>query len=175
MQPNPRILAMLATGALMLSAPAAAQLPFTLGLFVGIGGSVDEADTGLGETSVMAKLALESGPRSEFAVRVGEMDLDELGPTTDATLTYVTMSGDYWAYESFYESALYLGLGYYELSALQEFTPVKETSVGVVLGAAGDWALTRNLSLQVELAAHYAPMDTAQLFLMAHGGVAVHF
>lgn len=180
MNPNkPRrpILALLlgAVAVLLLGSPAMAETPFTLGVFGGFGGSLDEGDAGLGHTAVMAKLAIESGPRSDFAMRLGEIDIEQLGQATDATLTYLTMSGDYWAYESFYESALYLGLGYYEISAFEGFDVIEETTVGAVLGAAGEWDLTRTMSVQVELAGHYAPMDTAQAFLVAHAGFAVHF
>lgn len=167
---------LLTVAALLLAAPpAAAATPFTLGVFGGFGGSLDEGDADLGQTAVMAKLAVESGPRTDFAIRLGEIDIEQLGQATDATLTYLTLSGDYWAYESFYESALYLGLGYYEISAFQGFDVIEETTVGVVLGAAGEWDLTQRLSIQVELAGHYAPMDTAQAFLIAHAGLAVHF
>lgn len=166
---------LLTVAAFLLAAPAAAGTPFSLGVFGGFGGSLDEGDADLGQTAVMAKLAVESGPRTDFAIRLGEIDIEQLGQATDATLTYLTLSGDYWAYESFYESALYLGLGYYEISAFEGFDVIEETTVGVVLGAAGEWDLTQRLSIQVELAGHYAPMDTAQAFLIAHAGLAVHF
>ena len=159
----------------MAAGPAWAGAPFSLGVFGGFGGSIDENEAGLGQTTVMAKLTIESGPRTDFALRLGEMDIEQLGERTDATLNFLTLSGDYWAYESFYESALYLGLGYYELSAFEGFDVIEETTIGVVLGASGEWDLTRILSIQLELSAHYAPMDTAQTFLMGLGGLVVHF
>ena len=159
----------------LLAIPAVAQTPFSIGLFGGLGGSMDESDAGLDQTAVMAKLTVETRPRTDFAIRLGELDIEQLGEISDATLTYLTLSGDYWAYESFYESALYLGLGYYEIAGLDGFAEVQESTVGVVLGAAGEFDITPNLSFQLEVSVHYSPMEIAQSFVMGHGGLAVHF
>ncbi len=159
----------------LFAGPSVAGTPFSIGLFAGFGGSMDESDTGLDQTVVMAKFTVETRPRTDFAIRLGEIDIEQLGAVTDATLTYLTLSGDYWAYESFYESALYLGLGYYEISGLLGFAEVQESTVGVVLGALGEFDVTQNLSFQVEVSAHYSPMDVAQSFVMGQAGLAVHF
>ncbi len=158
-----------------MAPPAHAEGPFSLGVFVGTGGSIDENEAGLGNGSVMGKIAFETRPRTDFAVRFGEIEIDQVAQVEDATLTFVLLTGDYWAYEAFYESAFYLGLGHYEVAGLEGFQSVSESTIGVVLGAAGEFDMTESLSFQLDLSAHYAPMDIAQTFLMAHAGVAVHF
>ena len=85
------------------SAAAQSAFDFTIGVMGGIGGATDaEPDSGLGNLGLQVLFAAENDSNTRFSVRLGTMDLDTddfndafFVNTSDATLTYLTLSGEY--------------------------------------------------------------------------------
>jgi hypothetical protein len=181
-------LATLTAAAALFLLPATAQAQagytFTLSALGGIGGgiSVDQGD-GIGNPSLQLGFALITQPKTHVGLRLGTIDLDTDGGfgdeeiLADADLTYVTLSGEYRYSYDWYESGVYLGLGGYQLSGTSLLTGADgdDTGVGVVLGLTGEFNMTRNLGILVEIAGHWADLEEAGSFVTAQVGVAWHF
>lgn len=169
--------------ALLILLPGAARAQemytFTAGVLGGIGGSPDvELGDDLSNTGFQINLDMVTEPRTHVAIRLGQLGLDadeQFGSLTDADLSYVTLAGEYRFPHSFYESGLYVGLGGYRLEGSRGFRDEEDTSIGGVVGITGEFAVTRWLGVLVELSGHYVDFDEAQIFGMAHGGIAIHF
>ncbi|MEM9594438.1 MAG: hypothetical protein AAGD06_09250 [Acidobacteriota bacterium] len=157
---------------LTLPASAAAGDDFTIALMGGTGGSPDS--DGFGNTSVQALFAMDLAVRTRFVLRAGQMDLDlEQGDFTRGfDLTYVTASTEYQMPSSFYESGLFIGIGFYDLEP--DFGE-GENAVGLNLGVTGDFTLTDRWSILAEFSAHWADLDAENFFFLGHVGVAFHF
>lgn len=181
---NHRLLARLPLilGWLLLPGAAGAQelYTYTVGVFGGIGGSFD-ADPGdsLTNTGYQADLGIVIQPRTHLVLRTGLLALDEdekFGSLSEAELTYVTLGGEYRQRQDFYESGVYVALGGYRLEGL---TPSgrdsRDTSLGLAVGITGELPIKRWLGLQAEISGHYIDFDEANVFAMAHAGVAFHF
>ena len=153
---------------------------YTVGLFGGLGGSLD-ADVGdeLDNTGFQLNLGMVFEPRDHLVVRFGKLGLDSserFEDLTDADLTYLTIGGEYRYRHSYYDSGVYLALGGYQLEGTDlGGADQDETGVGLALGVTGDFPITRWLSVQVELSGHYADLDRASVFAMGHAGLAAHF
>ncbi|MEM9554151.1 MAG: hypothetical protein AAGC60_07820 [Acidobacteriota bacterium] len=163
----------LALVALLCSAgqAAAQDSMFTLGLYAGLGGAA-EADA-FGEASIQGLFSLNIAQRTDFEVRVGQLGVSASDETVEGDLTYVTFTTDYRLPADFYESGLFLGLGFYDFSSDSGFAD--DDALGLTLGVLGDFRLVEQWSLLVELSGHYADLDQTQFFLMAHVGVGFHF
>lgn len=184
--------AFVAVAALILPAgglwppPAAAQpqepYNFTASLMGGFAGSTD-VDPGDGVDNVALQLGfkLVTQPRTHLAFRLGRFDLgseNRFGSLQDAELTYVTVTGEYWLRERFYDSGVFFGLGLYRLDGspvLPDDEGGDETAAGVTVGVAGDFEITRRLSFLLELSGHYVDFDEANIFAMGLAGVGLHF
>lgn len=156
---------------------------FRFGLLGGLGGAFDaEPDPGFSNLGLEAYFSMETEERTRFAVRLGELDLDtdSSGFLPDTTLRYVTLSGEYASTASFYESLLFLGLGFYDAQDTLSLTNGQlllrdDSALGLTLGTSGEFRLTDRLNLIVQFSGHYADLDFAQFFLMAHAGIGYHF
>ncbi len=160
----------------LLPAAASAQQPSTyaVGLSLGLGGaSGSERSTGYDNLGFQAFFSVEIQSRTRFVTRLGQLGLDSKDSTVDADLTYLTLAGEYAFNAGSYESGLFLGLGFYDLSS--NFGGGDDSALGLTLGTNGDFRLTDHLSLNVELSAHWADLDDAEFFIMGHAGVAYHF
>jgi hypothetical protein len=166
---------------LLLPGTAGAQelYTFTAGLLGGIGGSLDaEPGDGLDNTGVQLNLAMVTEPRTHVGFRLGRLALDSedfFESLEDAELSYVTVGGEYRFRQSYYESGVYLALGGYRLEGTRGGDTEEDTSVGLAIGVTGEFEITRRLGVLIELSGHYVDFDEAQIFGMAHGGLAVHF
>lgn len=180
-----RLLAVLTLACAALSAvPARAEelYTFTVAALGGVGGSLD-ADPGddLANSAFQLNLGMVVQSRTHVIVRAGQMGLGDEGPfgrdLFDADLTYVTASGEYRYRHSFYESGLFLGLGGYRLTGTGNGTgqEIDETSLGLTVGATGEFQITRNVAFVMEFAGHYVELDDAQLFGSGFAGFSVHF
>lgn len=169
------ILVALALGLVPSTSLAQSRYAFTVGLMGGLGGSTDaEPDTDLNNFGLQALFAMDLDIHTMFSVRAGQLDLEtDAGELYDTELAYVTLSGEYRMTAGFYESGLFLGLGYYDLNGAP-LVP-GDSALGLTLGTTGDFRLTDRFSLLVEIAGHYADLDHAQFFLHGHAGVAFHF
>jgi len=172
----------LLAGLLLLPGAARAQelYTFTAAALGGIGGSVD-ADPGgdLGNTGYQLNLGMVTDPRTLVTVRLGRLGLDAdefFGSLTDADLSYVTIGGEYRFDETWYDSGVYLGLGGYRLEGTKRNgEDSRDSSIGLTIGVTGEFKVNRWLGVLLELSGHYVDFDEAQIFGMAHGGLAVHF
>ncbi|HEY9420432.1 MAG TPA: hypothetical protein VIW92_03375 [Thermoanaerobaculia bacterium] len=181
---TPRLLGrlLLLAGLFLLPGAAGAQelYTFTVGVLGGIGGSFDaEPGDSLTNTGLQLNLGLVTESRTHLVLRLGQLALDEdefFGSLQDADLTYATIAGEYRVSETFYDSGVYIGLGGYRLGGTSRFGGDEEdTSWGLSVGFTGELPITRWLGFQAELSGHYVDFDEAQIFGMAHAGLAFHF
>ena len=148
--------------------------PYTVGLMAGIGGSTEsDPDTGLDNFSWQALFAMKLDLNTLWGVRLGQLDLESDADLPDGELSYLTLAGEYLFADRFYDSGIYLGLGFYDFDGGSVLGD--DSSLGAVLGVTGDFELTDRFSLLLELSAHYADLDQAQFFLIGHVGVGFHF
>lgn len=168
----PALSALLLLG--LLPAVSSAQQPSThvVGLAVGLGGATSaDPSTGYDNTGFQAFFSMEVQTRTRFVTRLGRLALDSKDSTVDADLTYLTLAGEYSFNAGTYDSGLFLGLGFYDLSSNRD----DDSALGLTVGTNGDFRLTNRLSLNIELAGHWADLDYAQFFVTALAGVAYHF
>ena len=169
-------------GLLLLPGAAGAQelYNFTVGVFGGLGGSID-ADPGdsLTNTGFQVNLGLVTESRTHLVLRGGRLALDEdefFGSLSDAEMTYATIGGEYRTPETFFDSGIYIALGGYRLEGTDFFAEDQsDTALGLAIGATGELPINHWLGIQAEISGHYVDFDEAQVFGMAHAGVAVHF
>jgi hypothetical protein len=149
-------------------------------LLGGVGGSSDaDPGSGFGNRAFQLGFNLVTEPQTAVGVRLGRLDLSDeerFGALADAQLDYLQVGGEYRFHEGYYESGIYLGLGGYRLRGDRaDGSDASETALGGELGLLGDFSLTRNLALRVELSGHYVLFDDARMFAMAQAGLAFRF
>lgn len=165
-------------GVLSAASLAAQEHVWSIGLSGGLSGSLDEDQAGFSNPAFQARLAVETAPHSNLALRVGRMDFGdgELGRSHDATLDYLTIGGEYLFEESYYESGLYAGLGLYDLASTRfDGSPGDETTVGIVVGALGEFRLADRWFVYGEAALAYTNLELAQLFADLQLGIGFRF
>lgn len=178
----PRLALPVLTAALFLlpgAVRAQEQYTFTVGLLGGLGGSVD-VDPGddIDNTGFQLNFAVVTEPRTHVGIRAGRLGLDsseQFGSLTDAELTYATVAGEYRFPQSYHESGMYIGLGGYRLDGTRGGQDESDTAVGLNLGVTGELKVNRWLGVLIELSGHYTDLDEANMFVMGHAGVAIHF
>jgi hypothetical protein len=161
------------------SARAAERYNFTVGLLGGLGGSLDaEPGDDLTNRNFQLNLSAVTEPRTHVAARLGQLKLDEsefFGSLRDADLKYITLGGEYWYAESFYDSGLFFAAGAYRLEGTRGNESRNETAPGLSAGALGDFQINRHLAFRLELSGHYVNFDEAQFFVLGQAGLAIHF
>lgn len=169
------VVAWLAVMALAMSPKAEAAdsgYDFSLGLLGGVGGT-EETDS-YTQPGFELLGAMELYPRTYFVVRVGQLAIDQDGGALpEGDLGYVTVATEYRNPAGFYNSGLFVGLGYYNLQS--DDSLIDESAFGLNLGVTGDIPLGQHLSVMIELSGHYADLDTTQILLMGHAGLVLHF
>jgi hypothetical protein len=181
---NHRLLSrlLLAVSLLLLPAAVGAQelYTYTVGVFGGIGGSLD-ADPGgsLTNTGFQVNLGLVTEPHTHLVLRTGRLGLDKdnlFGSLSDADMEYVTLGGEYRYSEEFYESGAFVALGAYRLNGTRASgRDAREDTWGVSAGFTGELPIRRWLGVQAEMSGHYVDFREEQFFVMGHVGVAFHF
>ena len=187
MRPSIRVLFMTA-GLLLAPATMALGQAYTYSIsgLLGVGGSLDETDAGFGKPSWQLTFTSDIADKTLFAARLGGIHWgseDQVALVTGPSLLYVVLAGEYRETRAsfsggFVDPGIYIGLGFYSLDGTDEDGEgVSESAPGLALGLTGDIALNakRNLALRIELAAHYAALDSAQLFGMVHLGLSYRF
>lgn len=169
-------------GLLLLPGAAGAQelYNYTVGVFGGLGGSIDaDPGDGLTNTGYQLNLGLVTESRTHLVLRAGRLALDEdefFGSLTDAEMTYATIGGEYRTPESFFDSGIYIALGGYRLEGTAfSGRDESDTSWGLAIGATGEMPINQWLGIQLEISGHYIDFEEAQFFAMGHGGVVFHF
>ena len=173
-----------AAAALSLLAPGAAtaSVPytFTVLLQASFGGPLEqsgESDAGIDNSGFQFGFSVVSKGDIQIGGRLGSLDFDEsLGGLSDASLDYVNIGGEYRFHEGFYDSGFYFGLGNYEVEGRDALgNVVSESSIGLAAGVTGEFEIAKRLGLMLELTGHVTDLETSELFLTAHVGVAIHF
>ena len=179
---------MLLAATLLTAPPAvlAQAYTYTIAGLVGVGGSLDETDAGFGSPAWQLTYTSDIAEKTYFAARLGGMhwgSSDQAAEAIGPSLYYVTLAGEYRGTRAsfsggFVEPGVYIGLGFYNLDGTdEEGESLSETAPGLAMGLTGDIPLNakRSLALRLELAAHYAALETAQLFGMVHIGLSYRF
>jgi len=179
---------LLTAGLLLTPVTAAVSQTYTYKIagLVGVGGSLDETDAGFGNPTWQLTFTSDIAEKTYFAARVGGIHWssgDQVAEAFGPSLYYVTVAGEYRETRAsfsggFVEPGVYLGLGFYSLDGTDEDgESLSESAPGLAVGLTGDIPLNgkRNLNLRLELAAHYAALEAAQLFGMVHIGLAYSF
>lgn len=179
---------MLTGGLLLLPATAAVaqSYTYTIAGLVGFGGSLDETDAGFGNPAWQLTFTSDIADKTYFAARLGGLHWgsdDQVAEMLGPSLYYVVLAGEYRETRAsfsggFVEPGVYIGLGFYSLDGQDEQgESLSESAPGLAVGLTGDIPLNdrRNLVLRMELAAHYAALETAQLFGMIHLGLSYRF
>lgn len=184
MRPKARSLAgLLMILGMLAAAPgvrAQENYTFTVAGLAGFGGSLDASPGDkLDRVGLQLNLSLVTEPKTHVGFRLGRVDLDVPGGfagLTGAELQYVNVAGEYRYSHSFYESGIYAGLGAYRLTGRRLLGGSgDQTAPGAVLGLTGEFGLSRHFGLLLELSGHWANLDAAQTYLLAHFGLAYHF
>ncbi len=174
-------------GGLLAPRPAVAEdFTYTILLEGGVGGPVNEEpgdSTGF-ETGFQLGFSVVAADGVHVGGRVGRIEYepgDVLGPFIEPTLDYFTVGGDYRFSDRFYQSGVFLGLGYYRLEGdvLTDIsgttTELDETGVGLAVGVTGEFELAPKVGFQIEIIGHITDLDANDLFATAHAGFAFHF
>lgn len=152
---------------------------YSVGLFAGLGGSIDQSDAGFGNGSYQLLLGVVTGQLVRVRARIGAIGFgseDVLGDLADPSFRYATLAGEYRFDDGHYQSGLFLGVGGYDISGRHRVTgsAEDETTFGFTGGVNGEWRINRKLSVEGELAAHYVLSDFAEFFAAAFAGITYH-
>ena len=163
-----------------LAAPLSAQQPIrSLTLSGGLAGSIDEGDTGFSNPVVQLRFAVETSERGNLGVRLGRMEFDEVvrGRVEDVTVDYLSVVGEYMFDEPSHQSGLYIGLGFFDMDGtrLDGRGTVDEGSMGLVIGALGEFKVADRWFIYGEGMASYTGLDVAQIFANLQVGVGYRF
>jgi hypothetical protein len=164
------------------SSPAVFAEGFNVSFSRVIGGPLDadDPDPGFGNLGYQAGFSFATAPRTRVALRVAELQFEgELyGQFVEPELTFATLTGEYSLDAGFYESSVFLGLGGYRLEGntiggLSD----EESTLGLVVGTAGEFPIYRRLSTIIELSGHYIDLNStgAQLYAFLTVGFGFDF
>ena len=165
--------------ALAATASAQPSKSFRASAFVGLGGGLDsEPDSGVDNSSFQLGFSWLVEPGVLVGIRYGELGLDGtdfVGDRVDSDLSYLTVAGEYLFNDGYYQSGVYIGLGFYDLETSRGPFAGSDSSVGLAVGVTGDFEINRRFSVLLEFSAHYAELEPTSLFAMGHVGVGYHF
>jgi len=151
---------------------------FSLGLATGLGGSLDERGADVDHSALQLSAGMLTAARTWTVVRLGRLSVDDqesIGGLAGAELEYASIAGEYRFRQPAYDFGMSLGLGYYRLEGDVGSLREKQEALGLVLGLAGVFDLTRHVALTAEADFHYAFLEDANLYGVALVGVAVQF
>lgn len=175
-----RVAAVLAATVAAGPAMAFDNYTFTAAIQGGLGGSLDVDDAEpFDQSALQISVGMLTQDRTLAVVRAGRLEFDDDEPFAGrfgAEIEYLNVAGEYRFRQPAYDFGLFLGLGAYRISG-DPVGPVadEETALGFVLGATGDFDITRHLSVVAEIDFHYALFDDANLYGVALAGLAIHF
>lgn len=153
---------------------------FTLSVMLGVGGSIDESETGLDNFTFQLGGSVVTEANVEVGFRIGQMGFgsDEvLGDAFDVDLTYLTVAGEYTYGEATYQSGVFIGLGLYRFEAIELFTAqsLSTTKFGLTLGVTGEFDISDRFGILAELSGHAVPGAPAEFFAAGLVGLAIYF
>lgn len=148
---------------------------YTATLLGGIGGSSSD----ISNPTFQLGWSIISDRATHFGVRLGHIGYGskvQVGDLIGPDLTYVTLAGEYRFQETFYQSGLFFGLGYYDLNGNDVFGfDGSETGIGLTFGVNGEFDINRRWAVVVELAGHWADLEATQVFGNGMVGLALRF
>lgn len=150
----------------------------SLALSGGVVGSLDEDQAGFSNATFQLRFAAQMKQQQNLAIRIGRMDFGDegFGSVIEATIDYLTISGEYLFEDAFGESGIYIGLGLFDQSGIfEDAVDASESGVGLVLGALGEYRLADRWYLLGEVGFAYTNLDVAQFFLDLQIGVGFRF
>lgn len=179
---------------MLLPASEAVARSYTYAIsgLIGAGGSWDESDAGFGNLAWQLTFTNDIAEKTFFAVRLGGMNWgseDRVAEAVGPSMFYASIAGEYGETRAsfsggFVEPGVFLGLGYYWMGGDRllddegiQTESFSDHGIGLSVGLTGDIALNRNRNwtMRIELSGHYADLDAAQLFGMAHIGLSYRF
>lgn len=164
---------------LPIAAEAQGSLTYGVNLLGGIGGSLDEDEASLTNSSIQLGFSVQPEDQVLIGLRASQIDFGNelVAGLVNASIDYITLSGEYRFTESFYESGLYLGLGFYRFEGdpATVIAADDESSVGIVLGITGEFLITQKFGFLVELSGHFANLDSIDTIVAGHAGFSFHF
>ena len=156
---------------------AAQERILSVALSGGLAGSLDE-DSGFSNSSFQARFAIETAKHQFLSFRIGHMDFSgkSLSLLEDVTLDFLTISGEYLFTEGNYESGLFMGIGLYDISGVRlDGTDSDQGSVGLTIGALGEFDVSERWFIYGDAVFHYADLDVAQMFADLQVGLGFRF
>ena len=189
---GPSILIALALSCLAGSSSAQTPSRYTAGVTFGFGSPTGSGPSGSTiddvylvndsfEFGYQLMFGMEVRRGTLFAVRFGQVDVEIASPAAlsvfggpiGSDLSYLTLTGEYRMPAGSYQSGFFMGLGYYSVDGKNVFDD--DDGLGLTLGVDGDIRINDRWSILVEFSGHYADLEYAQFFIMAHAGLAFHF
>lgn len=168
------------------SMSTASTTTYTATLLGGLGGSIDENESGYDNTAVQLGFSVVTRRSSRFSFRAGNLgSFDRLVNLADADLTYVSVAGEYLFGEAGFVSGFFAGIGVYRLEGTRIIggppsnptlgDGVSTTTVGVNGGFNGEFDITRNFVVVLEIGLHGITKGDAQFFANGLIGVGYKF
>jgi len=148
---------------------------YTASLLGGIGGSSDDFNN----PTLQLEWSIITDRDTHFGVRLGHIGYgskDQVGDLLSPDLNYLTLAGEYRFQETFYQSGMFLGLGFYDLSGDNLVGGDDgETGIGLTFGINGEFDINRRWAVIVELAGHWVDLEATNVFANGLVGVALRF
>lgn len=147
---------------------------FSFGILIGGGSSLEdgfEVDLGNKVFEVFGGMKLEDA--TAFRLKYGQVDVD--GETAAGEIEYFQAVVDYEFDEVFGSTSLFAGPGYYSLSSEGVTGGVDQSELGFAVGVAGDFPISRRLSLIAELSYQWINFEDSYSFWAATGGFKIRF
>jgi len=174
---------LLAVGVIVLVValtPAASEAQGTVrtitgSAMIGVAGSIDETSTSAGNLNFQLGLEVETQALTTVGLRAGHITFGDFSDVLDSSLNYISIVGEYREHESFFQSGLYIGLGFYSFDGIRAGESLDETTVGGVLGVDGHFRVNDRIDVLAEISLHYAPMEVFDTFANGLVGIGVKF
>lgn len=148
---------------------------YTASLLGGIGGSSDAFTN----PTLQLEWSIITDTTTHFGVRLGHIAFgsrDLVGDLLSPDLNYVTLAGEYRFQETFYQSGMFLGLGYYDLNGDNlRGGDDGDSGLGLTFGVNGEFDINRRWAVVVELAGHWVDLEATNVFANGLVGLALRF
>jgi hypothetical protein len=148
---------------------------YTATLLGGIGGSSSD----ITNPTLQLGWSIITDRATHFGVRVGHIGFSsksQVGDLLGPDLTYITLAGEYRFQETFYQSGMFFGLGYYDLNGDNVIGGDDgDDGIGLTFGVNGEFDIDQRWAVVVELAGHWVDLESTDLFGSGLVGLALRF
>lgn len=109
-------------------------------------------------------------------IRAGQMNFDNgVGARSQGDISYVTVAGEYLINEGYYESGLFLGLGFYGINGDPATAQDSANAVGLTAGVTGDFKVAPAAAVLVQLVVHWTGLSDVDFIASLSAGMSFHF